>query len=195
MQISFHDNILLLQYEGSGKRAGLLVSEALSRLVKECSITLVATIGTFNGQRRSDPLSFSLTSVRARPLRVVVYGMLSEKDKVANVLDESDVFFQRPEGSEYDRRVRYLNPMYLLPPGEDMPIIGGPSMAAGRGQTAAPLDEVQLGEVERSRVLRIFDEASGADSDVPFEVKQSSRIVSTLKEYVVQPYVQENKLT
>jgi hypothetical protein len=130
--------------------------------------------------------SWELDSVRVRPLRVTVYGLLSEKDTVTNILDEGGLFLQRPEESDYDRRVRYHNPMYLLPSGEDMPKNGNSFMTAGRRKVAPSADEEQLGEVERSRILRLFDEFSGPDASIASEVKQSSRIISTLKEYVVQ---------
>ena len=193
VQISFYDNLMILQYEGGGGRAGFLVSQVLSRLVRECSVNLVGTVGTQNG-RRSDSMSISDGRIRFRTLRVIVHGLLSEKDIVADILDEGNLFLQRPDEFEYDRRVRYFNPMYLLRPGEDMPRIGGSSTVVGRGNTVASIDEAHLDEVDRSRVLKIFDQASGAVAKALSEVKQSTRIISTLKEYVVQLYTMRYKL-
>ncbi|KAJ9150780.1 Helicase, C-terminal [Pleurostoma richardsiae] len=170
VQITCLDNRLMLCYEGSERHAGILVSKTLSRLIRECSVTLVAF----------------LNSVRVRPLRVTVYGLLSEKDTVTNILDEGGLFLQRPEESDYDRRVRYHNPMYLLPSGEDMPKNGNSFMTAGRRKVAPSADEEQLGEVERSRILRLFDEFSGPDASIASEVKQSSRIISTLKDHQLE---------
>lgn len=121
--------------------------------------------------------------MRARPLRIIIYGLLSEKNDVADLPDEGGLFLQYPEESEYDRRVKYLNPMYLLPPGKDMPRILNPSTAGGPKNGDDSVDPEELGEVERSRMLRIFDEPFGpAKSSMLF--KQSTRIISTLKEYV-----------
>ena len=196
VQISFYDNLMVLQYEGGGGRAGFLVSQVLSRLVRECSVNLVGTVGTQIG-RRSDSMSISDGSarrIRFRTLRLIVHGLLSEKDIVADILDEGNLFLQRPDEFEYDRRVRYFNPMYLLRPGEDMPRIGVSSTVVGRGNTVASIDEAHLDEVDRSRVLKIFDQASGAGVKALSEVKQSSRIISTLKECVVQLYTLRYKL-
>jgi SWI/SNF-related matrix-associated actin-dependent regulator of chromatin subfamily A3 len=184
VQISFFNNVMMLRYEDGRKRTGALISDGLSHLVKKSSVTLAATLGTLNGQRRSGILlksAWAFNTVVTRPLRVIIYGLLSEKDAVTSILDKNGLFLQRPEEYEYDKRVRYLNPMYLLPPGEDMPRVEGSSKVPAQGQMAVAIDEAQLGEVERSRLLRIFDEASGLEAHGSWEIKQSSRIVSTLK--------------
>jgi len=183
VKITHVRNLLMLRYEESGRHAGLVISEALAQLAREYSVTLAASLGPQTG-RGSHSLR---TNVRVRPLRVVVYGRHSEGKAVAEVLEEGGLFLQRPEESEYDRRVKYLNPMYLLPPGEDMPGTGSPLTASGRGQVAASVDEEILDEADRSRVLRIFDEASGLDAGVASGVKQSPRIISKLKRSVIQP--------
>lgn len=172
-------NWLILHYEESGSHAGLVISHALAQLASEHSVTLVASIGPLAGRGSSK------SDVRLRPLRVIVYGRLAERNAVAEVLDEGGLFLQRPEESEYDRRVKYFNPMYLLPPGEDMPRTVMTSASSGRGQATASVDEEMLEEADRCRVLRIFDEASGLDAGVASEVKQSPRIISKLKRCVL----------
>lgn len=173
------NNWLILRYEDNGGHAGLVISQALAQLASEYSVTLAASVGPLAGRGSSG------LDVRLRPLRVIVYGKLTEANAVAEVLDEGGLFLQRPEESEYDRRVKYFNPMYLLPPGEDMPRTGTTSMSTGRGQATASVDEEILEESDRCRVLRIFDEASGFDVSVASEVKQSPRIISKLKRCVV----------
>ncbi|KAH6626208.1 P-loop containing nucleoside triphosphate hydrolase protein [Chaetomium sp. MPI-SDFR-AT-0129] len=131
-----------------------------------------------------DPLSL-YKAIRARPIRIVIYGFLSEKDDVADILDEGGLFLQYPEESEYDRRVKYLNPMYLLPPGKDMPRIWNPSTAGGL-KTGDDSVNQELGEVERSRMLRIFDESYGPAESSMLKLKQSARIISTLKDHQLE---------
>ncbi|KAK2606592.1 hypothetical protein N8I77_005330 [Diaporthe amygdali] len=179
VKITYLGNWLILHYEECGSHAGLVISHALAQLASEHSVTLVASIGPLAG-RGSSPL---MSDVRLRPLRVIVYGRLTERNAVAEVLDEGGLFLQRPEESEYDRRVKYFNPMYLLPPGEDMPRTGITSTSSGRGPATASVDEEMLEEADRCRVLRIFDEASGLDAGVASEVKQSPRIISKLKSH------------
>lgn len=180
--ITFNDKILTLQYEGSGKHAGVLISETLFRLVRQCAVTLAATLSKAKGNSL-DQAQLSYNSFAAHSLRIVVYGLLSEKDKVTHILDGGELFLQQPEASEYDRRVRYFNPMYLLRPGEEMPRIDGTSTTAARGQVVASSHEAMLREAEWSRVLNIFDEASGPNPGTLVDVKQSCRIVTELKEY------------
>jgi len=91
------------------------------------------------------------------------------------MLAGSGLFLQRPEESEYDQRVKYHNPMYLLPPGQDMPRIAGPLAGGTRFE---PIGEERLGEVETSRILRIFDHADGRGAEM---IEQSARLKSTLK--------------
>jgi hypothetical protein len=185
------NNILNLRYENSGKSAGVLVSEPLARLMKKHSVTLAASVGTENG-RRSNLLESSrllLDCLRVRPLRIIVYGFLSEKDDVANLLEAGDLFLQYPEEFEYDRRVKYLNPMYLLPPGKDMPRIRSLLTAGGPRSRDDSVDQEELGELEQGRMLRIFDEASGRSDSSMLGLKQSIRVSSPLKEYVMGGYL------
>lgn len=178
VKISFLDNFLTLRLEGTEEHAGVLVSEALSRLVRECSVTLASTIG----KAKTSPAGSPIVS---RPLRIVVYGVMSEKDTVKSILDEGSLFLQRPD--EYDRRVRYFNPMYLLPPGEDMPSTAGSTAAASRTQDSVSSDEQELDEVEKAHILRVFDEAAGGSvRAASFQIQQSPRIISVLKEYETQ---------
>ncbi|KAI0541607.1 hypothetical protein GGR58DRAFT_510699 [Xylaria digitata] len=164
--------------EGNGRQAGFLVSEALSRLLKECSVTLATTIGKSNTQHSSKSTASPLHDVQARPLRVLVYGLLSEKDTVTKISDEGSLFLQRPGACGYDRRIKYFNPMYLLRPGEDMPSASGFHGAGDRGEAGGLAEE---NEVVRSMALRIFDEAEGSNSGTLSSLKQSSRITSKLK--------------
>jgi hypothetical protein len=184
VRISCLNNVLNLRYEDTGKPAGMLISETLARLMKEHSVTLAASIGPEDGRRSNLP-GISQFAVRVRPLRIIVYGFLPEKDNVADLLDEGGLFLQCPEDFEYDKRAKYLNPMYLLPPGKDMPRIRSPSTTGGPRNRDDSVDQEELGEVERSRMLRIFDEANGAAENSMLGLKQSTRIISTLKEYVM----------
>jgi len=178
VQISFLDNFLTLRSDGTGEHAGVLVSETLSRLVRECSITLASTIGKAKASR-------TRSLVIPRPLCIVVYGFMSERDTVKSILGEGSLFLQCPD--EYDRRIRYFNPMYLLPPGEDMPSTTRPPVAASRTQDSGSSDEQELDEVEKAHILRVFDEAAGGCARAAsLQIQQSSRIISVLKEYEIQ---------
>lgn len=179
----------MLRYEGNGASAGMLVSEALPRLVKEHSVTLTASLGARVGPQFAsfDRQSIFQTQggVQVRMLRIIVYGLLSTKTTIRAILDKHGLFLQRPEDFEYDRRVRYLNPMYFTRPGEEYPRLLNRSVMPSHRPTTTTFDEEPLGETQKSRVLKIFDEASALEENTSLGLKQSSRIVSTLTESVV----------
>ncbi|KAI0402242.1 hypothetical protein F4802DRAFT_577066 [Xylaria palmicola] len=185
VQIIIFGNIVKLCYEGTGRQAGLFVSEALSRLTRECTVTLVATLRV---PQRSKPKSVTMSSANGLQtglLRVTVYGLFSEKTDVTNILDSGNLFLQRPDETGYDKRVRYFNPMYLLRPGKDMPRVVGPSAAEGSEQTAVSVNEISQ-ELERSLALKIFDSANGSNNDAFLDLKQSPRLVSKLKDHQLE---------
>jgi hypothetical protein len=118
---------------------------------------------------------------RPRPLRVIVYGLFSKRTEVTAILDESGLFFQQPDASEFDRRVRYFNPMYLVLPGKRMPRLASSSGIGGLENRCEPTDE-HLEEIKKSHILNIFENANSPSSCETLKIKQSSRIISTLKE-------------
>jgi SWI/SNF-related matrix-associated actin-dependent regulator of chromatin subfamily A3 len=184
VQITRFESRLVLTYKDGGGSAGLILSEPLSRILKKHSVTMAASLGPPKPRSGlSLGSSCTLDDMRIRPLRIIVYGLRSEGDTIADVLGDAGLFLQRPEPFEYDKRVKYFNPMYLLRPGEEMPkIVGGSTRGSTGGQAADSIDAEPLGEVERSQVLRIFNEAVTPHAVGALEIKQSPRLVSLLKE-------------
>lgn len=181
VQITCRGNVMRLQYAGSQAFAGLLVSNALTRLTREHSITLTASLAAPMGRQFASSKRYD-NYIRVRTLRVIVYGFKHSRDTVRNILDQEDLFLQRPEDSEYDRRVKYFNPMYFTRPGEDTPRMLDGSTTVSSGNPCSASDGDELNETQKGRVLRIFDEASGSGASHALEVEQSPRIISTLKE-------------
>jgi SWI/SNF-related matrix-associated actin-dependent regulator of chromatin subfamily A3 len=177
---------LELKCEESDEKLGIVVSAALSELAQEPSVTLSACLGHLKKRPPGGLVPNSVSSVfhvGSRTLRVVVYGLLSKKSKITAALDESGLFLQRPDRSEVDRRVRYFNPMYLVPPGKKMPWLANSWSIESEEYQTESADE-RFEEIQKSRILDIFEKASGPSSSKPLDLKQSSRIISTLKEYV-----------
>lgn len=192
------ENAIMLRYEGNEACAGILASEALPELVKNHSVTLTASLGAKLGPQFSsfDRWGSTRSAIQVRMLRIVVYGFLSTKNTIKTILDKNDLFLQRPEDFEYDRRVRYLNPMYFTRPGEAYPRLLNRSAMPSPRPTTTTFDEEALGETQRNRVLRIFDEASALEETTSMGLKQSSRIISILKKSVVScRAVEANQLT
>ncbi|KAI0198371.1 SNF2 family N-terminal domain-containing protein [Astrocystis sublimbata] len=183
VQISLIDDMLSFQYEGTDERAGFLLSETLARLLRECSVTLAATIGK-PSTRCDSKSAFKYKSIQNRPLSLLVYGLRYETETVTKILDSGGLFLQRPGLSGYDRRVEYFNPMYLIRPGEKMPRIMEPS---GQGHSDSSAVETTADthehEVVTSLASQIFDEANGLNVRTSRNLKQSPRLISHLKEH------------
>ncbi len=118
-------------------------------------------------------------------LRIVLYGFMSEKQVVAKILSDGDLYLQHPSQDECDRRVPYFNPQYLLRPGKSMPEleslnIPSPGRLSGNGRQGF------LTEAEKRRLLQVFE--SAYDPNVRFGTRPSLRLKSALKEYVAQSH-------
>lgn len=180
IKITTFGSFLMLQYEETAKPAGSLISSALARLINEKLVHHTASLGT---EIKVTHSKSSYNRLWSRCLRVTLYGRLEKKDQVSEILDSEDLFLQRPDVSTYDRRVRYFNPMYLLPPGADMTRMGALStLDTSRATSMESEEESVLGEYEKRQVLQIFDEASGTVTGESLRPKQSPRIISQLQE-------------
>lgn len=142
---------------GSAKHLGLASRgswPAVRRLVESSGIFLTGMIEVLDNRRR-------LQYVEAT-LRVVVYGFMSKKQTVAKTLSDNDLYLQHPSLSECDRRVPYFNPQYLLLPGGSMPALEDLKISGPGGVARGGADT--LTEVEKSRLLQIFESAQGPDA-------------------------------
>jgi SWI/SNF-related matrix-associated actin-dependent regulator of chromatin subfamily A3 len=188
--LSFENSVIRVYVEGMSTRAAILISDTLSRLVRDFSVTLTATICGKKAKpiaiRDSDPKSSALCP-RICPVRIIVYGLSNEKDAISDALSNGGLFLQHPSDAEFDTDVKYINPQYLLPPGEDMPRIEflriSRCCAVRRNPRGA---RESLGELERGEVLRIFDSACDSDASLTDTIKQSPRICTKLKRYFNQ---------
>ncbi|KAH8668655.1 SNF2 family N-terminal domain-containing protein [Xylariales sp. PMI_506] len=184
VRLSFSGNAMRFHFEDSGANAGTLISDTMVRLANEYSTTLVATSCTRNARRDNMHTDYD-SRLRRCPVRIVVYGLIDEKDAVADLLSNDGLFLQHPGEAEYDRRVRYLNPQYLLRPGaEEMPTLNGLPAAWGRGTMRA--EEEPLGEMEKNQIFQIFESARESYLDIALGIRPSSRLYSTLKPHQIE---------
>lgn len=147
---------------------------AICALAKKHSLVLSATLVIPDARRRTQYIQATL--------RLVVYGHISEKQVVAKDLSDNGLYLQHPSLSECDSRVPYFNPQYLLRPGASMPELESLPISSQSRERSYHMLGDSLDEVEKSRLLQIFESAH--DPDVAFGIHQSSRLQSTLKEYV-----------
>lgn len=177
-------------YVGDGSTCvAILISEALSSLRRDFSVTLSAIICGKKARsvaiQGSKPESITLKP-RICPVRIIVYGILNEKDVIADALSQAGLFLQHPGEADFDRKVKYFNPQYLLPPGEDMPQIENLNISrccGGDEDFGAPGVRESLGELEKNEILRIFDSACDFDTGLTDTANPSPRLRTKLKRY------------
>lgn len=104
--------------------AAVFVSETLSRLVHGFEVTLNATV-CGKKQNIRNTMDAKFLSVR-----IIVYGLIRQKDAVAETLAGGGLFLQHPGETEFNQDVEYFNPQYLLEPGQEFPRIEELSVSA-----------------------------------------------------------------
>ncbi|KAE8378972.1 SNF2 family N-terminal domain-containing protein [Aspergillus bertholletiae] len=186
--LRFGSSVVRVDLSSTNETIAVLVSETLSHLVKEFAVTLRATVcGKRQKLDTSDGFDMSgmsyQTGVKTLSLRIIVYGFMQQKDAIADILAESNLFLQHPGKTEFDRRVKYVNPQYLLGPGQELPPLEELSVStccAPHGARGSLLSESEINQAQE-----IFDTA--APSNGVIELPQpSSRLVTELKRHQVE---------
>jgi SWI/SNF-related matrix-associated actin-dependent regulator of chromatin subfamily A3 len=155
----------------------VLVSETLSGLVREFAVTMNATLCGKKQKAKYNNMGPTFLSVR-----IVLYGFLQQKDAIADALAGGGLFLQHPGETECNRNVKYVNPQYLLGPGQELPPIEELSVStccAPHGQRSAQACDV-LNESEVNKVQKIFDTATPLGELIP-TIEPSPRLVTQPK--------------
>ena len=170
-------DVLKLNFQDSGKYAGIIKLPAMRKLLDECDIQLSATL------TMSPPASVTAPKNNTKQpdpqecvVRIILYGRRQDRFTVGNLLSDADLYLQQPSAIECSNDVEYWNPHYLVRPGCRMPELD--QLSISTPQSTTPPAEV-LSEVNKSRLMRIFDLAN--DEGISSEVKPSNRLRSTLK--------------
>lgn len=189
MKLNFDGFLIKVILEDLDNPVAVLLSSALHLLVDRYAVTLHATICSKKQKASADADTAQEDMIQPTQfkkdcsLRIIVYGFQLQKDQIAESLATRNYFLQHPAESEIDKRVKYRNPQYLLPPGEDMPSFKDLSIyacCAGR-DSGHDAQRNNLGEHERSQIFKIFDTAFGSNEAVTIEA--SPRIATQLKRY------------
>lgn len=162
----------------------MLLSGGLLRLIEEYNVTLSGTVLAMEPQQVKRLKELERSRSVSRRMRILVYGCFRDRDAIAKLLSDHDLFLQNPIAQEYDNRVHYWNPQYLVKPGAGMPSLddnGMASMSLSRSEySSEPLAEDQVCEI--MRILDSDSINSGMSKETK-EVKQSARILTELKKY------------
>ena len=197
LTVALLGNVLKLSSQDTGKYAGLITSEPLGRLVRDFSVSLTARILPAERQPEKRSKEIEKKSKKSEkwlkksadslgvevPVRVLVHGLMAEKDVVARFLSDHDLFFQHPFQGELDGSVPYFNPHYLLRPGAEMPDLGRLSLlCSSTDRTPAEV----LGDVAKAQLMRVFDLAYDPGDSI--NAKPSRRLKTTLQRYWHHPH-------
>jgi SWI/SNF-related matrix-associated actin-dependent regulator of chromatin subfamily A3 len=193
VRLSFEGKLVRIYSKSTNKRLAVLVSPTLQKLVCEFAVTLTATLcgkkpKSIAAQETREAGAKKVIRVSFCSLRIVVYGLLHQKYAVGDALGDGELYLQHPSETEFDSEVKYFNPQYLLPPGEDMPPLDKLSIstccANRRSRSAASRDS--LGEHDRSQILRIFDTAYKSVDGVA-AIELSPRLATKLNRSATSP--------
>ena len=180
--VAAYGSIVKLSFKDSNKYAGIIDSSTLNVLLRDFSTQLLGTLIAPDVKQDN-----SLKKIKASDqhrsqecsVRITIFGLMSEKLAIGDLLSEGGLYLQHPSLSECDSLVTYTNPHYLLRPGSQMPSIEQLSISTSdSNQMAAE----SLNEVNKGRVLRIFDRAYEAASGGSLPIDQSPRLRTTLEE-------------
>jgi len=176
---SFGD-IVKLKYQDSTKYAGIITSPVLRKLLDDDNIKLSATLtGVLSYPPKVTSKKTNQPSSRECAVRIVVHGLKRDRFVVGNLISDAGLYLQQPSAADCDIDVEYCNPHYLVRPGSQMPKLDQLSISPDTRISAS--SEV-LGELNKSRLLQIFDLAN--DEGISSQFTSSSRLSSTLKAYV-----------
>ncbi|KAB8270460.1 SNF2 family N-terminal domain-containing protein [Aspergillus minisclerotigenes] len=182
--LRFEGKVVRIDLNANHDSIAVLVSETLSHLVTEFAVTLTATVC---GKRQESNAPNGVMGRMFLSLRIIVYGFMQQKDAVADTLAEGNLFLQHPGETEFDRSVKYVNPQYLLGPGQELPRVEELSVStccAPHGPHSAQV-RGPLSEIEVNQVQQIFDTAA-TSNEVTSLPQVSSRIVTELKRHQVE---------
>ncbi|KAF4495970.1 SNF2 family domain containing protein [Fusarium agapanthi] len=172
IELRFSGHVISLHVEGSGNYMGRIESKAIVDLVQDYQVTLATTLECPPVKKKKSIESFQTPKI----LHVVIYGLRKDMDDIGDFLEDSELFLQHP--TEYDTRLEYLNPQYLLRPGSSISRADCATFQALANQHSS--DQV-MEDKAKSEVHRVFDSASGPSTFT--QVQPSPRLRTSLKEH------------
>jgi hypothetical protein len=166
--------MVTVHYQDSNKYAGLIdrsTGQALGQLVRTYPVTLSAFISREFGTSFK---SSAEASSKQHCLQVLVYGLEQDSEPIGALLSENCLYLQHPR--TYDNSATYFNPHYLARPGRDIQV---PDNTVTGAYPNFIQHSQTLDEVDKNRVLQVFDSAQGPERFL--EAKVSNRLLTNLK--------------
>lgn len=172
-------DILKLYFQDSNKYAGLIALPALCNLLDNFPVKFSATLTASPSKPSPTRVRSTKTSFASREcsVRIIIHGPKSGKCAVGELLANASLYLQQPSATERETDAEYCNPHYLVRPGGQLPALEELAISS---ETRSKGAFETLDEVEKSRLLRLFD--STDDFGVASQLIASPRLRSTLKE-------------
>ncbi|PYI24428.1 hypothetical protein BO99DRAFT_92671 [Aspergillus violaceofuscus CBS 115571] len=163
--------VVKMSFTDTKKYAGIVAMPALVDLQKQHRVKLVGTL--FAAPLGKDA---GTEECQKPELRVIVYGSINDKDAVGTCLSDAGMYLQHPTSVEYDPRLPYVNPQYLVRPGGEMPRID--ELRISDDEQGSQVSE-RLNEGVKSELFRILDTVNTYEGS--YEACSSPRLASRLK--------------
>lgn len=153
-----------IKLQHSDKYVGLIRVPVIRELLGDAAVQICATLIESTRDPSEPSSKKGLTLWHSFEARIVLAGLQPDRFRVGKLLSDSHLFLQHPYVEECGE-LEYCNPHYLVRPGASMP-----KLQAAVGFASASTKPLgSLTELNKSRVLRIFDSAG-------LEYRQGSRL-------------------
>jgi hypothetical protein len=178
VSLRVQDDLGTVHIQDSNKYAGLLdhvTGRTLGQLTHKHVVDFAAFISvhvtsTPKSRKEADPVQSKL--------HIVIYGLEEDGETIGCLLSTNGLYLQHPR--RYDLSKKYSNPHYLARPGRENHLL---AYTALEGYLNFPPDAPVLDEVDKGRILQVFDCAQGPETFS--ELQLSSSLKTELKSYVI----------
>ncbi|MCJ1311344.1 hypothetical protein MMC25_005015 [Agyrium rufum] len=179
VDIKSRGDLILLYSQDSQAYVGFLNLPVLSEL-QSFTINLTATLLVGNRAKALPSKKVKSDIPKEYKVQIVVHGIGDDGPAIGAMLSNAEVFLQHPTATQCARSTNYTNPHYLIRPGSRMPDLT-------TLQITSNFDESEHGpsldEVNKARLLRVFDCADIAPINLSTSIKPSRRLKSTLMDH------------
>lgn len=157
VSLQLHGDLITVTHHESNKRVGLLdrvTSCVLEQLFRTYTIEFYAFVYTSVASAKG-----SHKNIVNNKLSVILYGCKGNTEAVGSLLAASKLYLQHP--FQYDQSKTYSNPHFLTRPGWQVQV---PINMIDSANTESHDHVSVLHEVDRERVLQIFECAQGPET-------------------------------
>lgn len=184
MEVSLRvqDDLGTVHLQDSNKYAGLL-DQVTGRTLGQLAHKYVVDFAAFVSVHvTSTPKSRKEANPIQSKLQVIIYGLEEDGETIGCLLSANGLYLQHPRRHNLSKK--YSNPHYLARPGRENHLL---AYTATEGYLNSPRDIPVLDEVDKGRILQVFDCVQGHET--VSELQLSSSLKTELKSYVILSFL------